>query len=120
MNMKVKTSDAIVDTDDAAAWVQSMIREVPGDVIARAINTEQFVLGVAIHTASRTIEKLRARGVAEPILDDVFDKIVLTSAFTIELMQKGYRKLWDEFIDPDVDSKIINPQDNPADGGDDD
>ena len=92
--------------------------EAPGDVIDRAINTEQIVLGVAIHTASRTIEKLRARGVAEPILTDVFDKIVLTGAFTIELMQKGYRQLWDEFIDPDVGSKNINSQDNPVDGGD--
>lgn len=95
-----KATDAIVDLDDAVRWVTALLQERPEKVVDRVLDSEPFVLGLAIHRADRLVKSLRKHKVPEPVLEQIRNKLVIANAYTVELMQKGYRQLWMDVIDP--------------------
>ncbi len=95
-----KATDAIVDLDDAVRWVTALLQERPEKVVERVLDSEQFVLGLAIDTANRLVKSLRKHKIPEPVLKQIQNQFVIANAYTVELMQKGYRQLWMDVIDP--------------------
>ncbi len=105
-----KTTDAVVDAEDAAEWTAELVKVKPDELITRLLRLEPFVLGVAIHTSSHLAAKLRKARVPEFIVNDIEDKIIITTAFAIELMHRGQRKLWAEIIDPLIEEPETGKQ----------
>ena len=97
---RLKASDAVVDADDAISWAAQLLRETPQKVIDRALEAEPFVLGLSMDVARRTADRLLKRGVPEWMANEIIDRIVLGSAYSIELMRRGHAKLWADVIEP--------------------
>ncbi len=96
-----KGTDAVVDMDDALRWITQLFKEPDDDVIELALHTEPFVLGLAIDTANRLASRMRRANVPPSVIKEVHDKMVLSSAYAIALLQRGYRKLHRDQIEPD-------------------
>ena len=68
--------------------------------MAMGVEAEPFVLGLSMDVARRTADRLLKCGVPEWMANDIIDRIVLSSAYAIELMRRGHFKLWSDLIEP--------------------
>jgi hypothetical protein len=98
------TSDAIVTFDDALKWAEVLLMEPSQEVINRALTMEPAAFGVGAQIAKRTCDRLRRKGVPEPIIAYVFNQICSATGLTIEMMRMGTAQLWQDVIEPADDT----------------